>query len=53
MPSIQLMAEMVVATILKISKRKYFEQYGSLTNPDVVVDEAKNKRGQIYFFANK
>ena len=32
---------------VKLSKRKYIEQYGTIKNNEVVIEEVKNKHGQI------
>ena len=39
--------------IVKISKRKYFEQYGTITDSNINIDEFKNKHGQTYLSANR
>ena len=38
--------------LVKLSKRKYTEQYGTIKNNEVVIEEDKNKRGQTYYSAN-
>ena len=38
--------------MIQLSKRKYIEKYGQLEN-SVQIEEVKNKRGQIYFSANR
>ena len=38
--------------LVKLSKRKYIEQYGTIKNNEVVIEEVKNKRGQTYYSAN-
>ena len=40
-------------SIVKISKRKYFEQYGTITDSNINIDEFKNKHGQTYLSANR
>ena len=39
--------------MVKLSKRKYLEQYGSIKNKNIVIEEVKNKPGQIYYSANR
>ena len=39
--------------IVKISKRKYFEQYGTITDSNINIEEFKNKHGQTYLSANR
>ena len=39
--------------LVKLSKRKYIEQYGTIENNKVAIDEVKNKHGQIYYSANR
>ena len=39
--------------LVKLSKRKYIEQYGTIKNNEVVIEEVKNKCGQTYYFANR
>ena len=39
--------------LVKLSKRKYIEQYGTIKNNEVVIEEVKNKRGQTYYSANR
>ena len=38
--------------LVKLSKRKYIEQYGTIKNNEVGI-EVKNKRGQTYYSANR
>ena len=39
--------------IVKISKRKYFEQYGTITDSNINIEEFKNKHDQTYLSANR
>lgn len=39
--------------MVRMSKRKYIAQYGSLKNENVVIEEIRNKRGQLYYSANR
>ena len=39
--------------LVKLSKRKYIEQYGTVKNNEAVIEEVKNKRGQTYYSANR
>ena len=39
--------------LVKLSKRKYIEQYGTIKNNELVIEEVKNKRGQTYYSANR
>ena len=35
--------------LVKLSKRKHIEQYGTIKNNEAVIDEVKNKHGQTYY----
>ena len=38
--------------IVQICKRKYLEQYGTITNSNISIEEFNNKHGQTYFSVN-
>ena len=39
--------------MVRLSKRKFLQQYGAIKHSDIVIEEIKNKRGQTYYSANR
>ena len=39
--------------MVRLSKRKFLQQYGASKHSDIVIEEIKNKRGQTYYSANR
>ena len=39
--------------MIRISKRKYIEKFGSLSNESITIDESKDKHGHSHYSANQ
>ena len=39
--------------MIRISKRKYIEEFGNLSNESITIDESKDKHGGSHYSANR